>query len=613
MKHRYSYFGLFLIALLFQYCANPGPLIGGPKDEDPPVFVGSNPVKFSKNIHPRKVLMEFDEFLVLKELKQNLIISPPLNEDPQIKLKGKRVIIKNDKDVVFEDSTTYTYYFGNAICDLHEENPISNFEFVFSTGPVLDSLSLRGKVLNAEFLTPEETIFVCLYKKGTNDTIPFDSLPYFVRPYYIAKTNALGEYRLNNLQYNNYLMFAVKDLNNNYYFDMQGESIAFVDSLLKPQEVYDFIPDTIPINQEDSLLMDSLWKFHSYTMINHPIDLFLFTEQDSIPKLLETKVTPERKIDFFFKYPVQNHIEVQLLNDSNQGNWYIEEFTKNKDSLSLWITSIPSDTIDISLQIDTLSVDTLQFVIREPKKKEEPRRRRKKEDDKKEKVEKEVIKFTSNVNKTLAFYSDIQIQFETPLQYTNLENAVLFEDSLSVNPELIFIDSLKRNLSIKYDWKEATTYQFIIPQEALIDIFEIENDSIKLNFNTTSKADYGNINMQINGDSLLQFPLLLRLVKGSPGKEVMVREIKLDSATSAMFQYIPEGEYYMKAIEDLNHNGRWNTGNYGLKLAAERVFYFQKPITVKAGWDIEDSWNITTLDRIAPTITEKKDPKKNGK
>mgnify|MGYP002639407458 CR=1 FL=1 len=614
MKHRYSYVGLILIALLFQYCANPGPLVGGPQDEEPPVFVGSDPVKFSRNIQPRKVLMEFDEFLVLKELNQNLIISPPLNEDPTIKLKGKRVLIKNDKDVVFEDSTTYTYYFGNAICDLHEDNPISNFEFVFSTGPTLDSLSLRGKVLNAETLNPEETIYVCLYKNGTNDTIPLDSLPYFVRPYYIAKTNTLGEYTLNNLRYDDYLMFAVKDMNNNYYFDMPGESIAFIDSLLKPQEVYDFIPDTIPIIQEDTALMDSLWKFHSYTMINHPVDLFLFAEHDSIPKLLETEISLQKKIDFFFKYPVQDQVEIELLNDSTQESWYIKDYSGNKDTLNLWLTAIPSDTIEISLKIDTLAIDTLQFVIREPKKKEDPRRKRKKEEDKtKKKAEKEVIKFTSNVDKSHAFYSDIKIQFETPLQYANLENVVLLEDSIAVDPVLIFQDSLKRNLEIKHEWKESTNYQFIIPQEALIDIFEIENDSIKLNFKTTASAEYGNIELQIQADSLLHFPLLLRLMKGSPGKEAMVKEIRLDSATTAQFQFIPEGDYLIKAIEDLNHNGRWNTGSYGLKLAAERVFYFQKPITVKAGWDIEDTWKITNKDRMAPIIKEKKDQKKKGK
>ena len=299
-----------VIALILRSCASPGPLSGGEKDIDPPVFLGSDPPKFSRNTMPKKVVMEFDEFLVLNELNQNLLISPPLNEDPDIKLKGRKVLIKNHKDLVFDTNTTYTYYFGNAICDLHETNPIENFEYVFSTGSSLDSLSIRGKVLNSRYLNPEESVYVCLYKMGMNDTIPFDSLPYFVRPYYVARTNKLGEYQLNNLRKDEYLAFAVKDMNSNYYFDMPNEEIAFIDSMLIPQEVFDFIPDTIPIDTSDYYLMDSLWKNHSYSIVKDPVDLFMFVQDDSIPRLMETKVTEHQKIDFFFKFPIHDSIHM---------------------------------------------------------------------------------------------------------------------------------------------------------------------------------------------------------------------------------------------------------------------------------------------------------------
>jgi hypothetical protein len=591
-----------------QFCASPGPLQGGPKDEDPPVFLGSEPVQFSTNQKPRKILMEFDEFLVLKDVNQNVIVSPPLNENPDFKTKGKKVQVKNDKDVLWEENTTYTYFFGDAICDLHEENPIHNFEFVFSTGSEIDSLSLRGKILQAQYLIPEEAVYVCLYKKGMNDTIPFDSLPYLVRPYYIARTNELGEFQINNLRYDEYMMFAVKDVNSNYFFDLPNEEIAFLDSMVYPQEVFEFIPDTIPVIPGDTALMDSLWKHHSYTMVQNPMDIFMFLQDDSVARLKETAVTLNKKIEFFFNYPFRDSLKIELLNDSIASDWYIKEFSANKDSLTLWLKEIPNDTIEIKLMVDTIQADTLQFVIKEEaKKKEDPRRKRKKaKDNKKQKKEKEVIQYTTNVKNSLPFYTSIKIKFETPLVYTNFDYALLKEDTVVVTPQFTFSDSLKRNLKIEYEWKENTKYELVIPQDALRDLFDKANDSISLKFTTTEADSYGNIDLQIEFDSLFKAPFLIQLVQGEAEKEKLIRSYKIHSDSNLQIKHISEGDYYLKAIEDQNNNGRWNSGHFGLRQQAEQVFYFPLPLSIKEGWDIEDVWKISTAHRQRPEKLKKK-------
>lgn len=605
-----------VLALIVKSCASPGPLSGGEKDINPPIFLGSEPVMFSKNTEPKKVFMEFDEFLVLKELSQNLLISPPLNEEPEIKLRGKKVLIKNHKDLVLDSNTTYTYYFGNAICDLHEDNPIENFEFVFSTGPTLDSLSIRGEVMNARYLIPEEAIYVCLYKMGMNDTIPFDSLPYFVRPYYVARTNEFGEYQLNNLRYDDYLMFAVKDMNSNYYFDMPNEEIAFIDSLIIPQEVFDYIPDTIPIDTSDYYLMDSLWRNHSLSVVKDPIHLFMFSQDDSIPKLLETKVTEHQKIDFFFKFPVRDSIHIKLLNDSISLPWYKEEFSINRDTLTLWLSRIPHDSLKIELQVDTIQADTLNFLVRPAvAEKKENKRTRKKKKEKKEKSEKVVIKYKANLKTTLAYFKDIKINFETPLKYANFEYVVLIEDSIPVKPQITIMDSIQRNISIHYDWKQATKYKLVLPQESLIDMFGLENDSIAFDFTTSSDDDYGNIIMDLNFDSTQFFPVLISLVKGEAEKEQTLQKHRIISDTILTFPHVSEGDYLIKAMEDYNDNGKWNTGHFGNGLAPEAVYYFQQNISVKAGWDIEDKWTMTFEDKKRPKKIEKKkdDKKKKGK
>ena len=595
-----------IIALILRSCASPGPLSGGEKDIDPPVFLGSDPVKFSRNTMPKKVIMEFDEFLVLNELNQNLLISPPLNEDPDIKLKGRKVLIKNHKDLVFDTNTNYTYYFGNAICDLHETNPIENFEYVFSTGSSLDSLSIRGKVLNSRYLNPEESVYVCLYKMGMNDTIPFDSLPYFVRPYYVARTNKLGEYQLNNLRKDEYLAFAVKDMNSNYYFDMPNEEIAFIDSMLIPQVVFDFIPDTIPIDTSDYYLMDSLWKNHSYSIVKDPVDLFMFVQDDSIPRLMETKVTEHQKIDFFFKFPIHDSIHIKLLNDSVSLAWYQEEYSKNKDTLTLWLTRIPHDSMTIEIQVDTLKMDTLDFQVRPQLAKVKTRRKSKKKKDPKTKKEKVVLKYKANIKTTLPYYQDVNLKFETPLSYTNFEYVVLQEDSIIVQPKITITDSIKRSIKVHYDWKQATKYKLVFPQESLIDIFNLENDSIVFNFTTTSDDDYGNIIMDLSFDSTQFFPVVISLVQGEMDKEKSIQKHRITSDTLLTFPHVKEGDYHLKAMEDYNDNGVWNSGHYGRYLAPEAIYYFQKTISIKAGWDVQDDWYISYKDMKLPPKVEKK-------
>jgi hypothetical protein len=365
------------------------------------------------------------------------------------------------------------------------------------------------------------------------------------------------------------------------------------------------------INPSDTILMDSLWENHSYTMVQNPVDLFMFLQDDSIPRLLETNVTINRKLDFYFRYPFKDSLKIELLNDSLAKDWYLMEYSRYKDTLSLWFTDFPNDTIELALSVDTLEVDTLQFVIKEEAKKEDKKkkRRRKKDKQDKKKKEKEVIKYVTNVKNSHDFFKAIRIDFETPLTYANMEYAQLIEDSIEVTPEYRFTDSLYRHLVIDYNWKEETKYELVIPPDALKDLFEIPNDSISLNFTTTGPDNYGNIALNIQLNSICEPPLLVQLVQGEADKEKIIKNYTLYSDSLLQINNIPEGDYYLKAIEDRNNDGRWNSGHYGQKLKAESVFFFHLPISVKAGWDIEDSWMLKLEDRKRPEEPKKKEEK----
>ena len=185
-KLKYLFFcgGLLLTAFLAQRCANAVAPTGGPQDTTPPVVVEAVPENRNINFTGKKIEITFDEYITLENANQNVMISPPMTEKPDIKLKNKTVVIKFKEDLA--SNTTYTINFGQAIKDLHEGNAFKDYVYSFSTGDVIDTLSIAGKVLNAEDKKPVEDVYVTLYAADRDN---LDSLPLTTKPNYITKTD----------------------------------------------------------------------------------------------------------------------------------------------------------------------------------------------------------------------------------------------------------------------------------------------------------------------------------------------------------------------------------------------------------------------------------------
>jgi len=218
--------GLTIIAVVFLgvACAKISAPTGGPKDTDPPVIVESQPLNESVNFTARSFTVTFDEYVVLDKINEKFMVSPPVATKPEIKLKGKDLVVTWEEEL--EDSTTYTFYFQDAIRDNNENNPIPSYQFVFSTGPVLDSLSLSGNVFNALDLEPSADIIVSLYSNLS------DSAPRTLSPAYISKPDLSGGFICRNMKPGSYRLYALKDLNGNKLFDLADEQFGFYDSVI---------------------------------------------------------------------------------------------------------------------------------------------------------------------------------------------------------------------------------------------------------------------------------------------------------------------------------------------------------------------------------------------
>jgi hypothetical protein len=131
-------------------CANRGRPSGGEIDILPPEVDYTTPKNYSTNFNAKEIKIYFNEYVKLKELSKQLIVSPPMNNDLEIKPLGSASTSITIKIIdTLTPNTTYAINFGNSIVDNNEENPYPYYRYVFSTGDSIDSLSVKGIVLDA--------------------------------------------------------------------------------------------------------------------------------------------------------------------------------------------------------------------------------------------------------------------------------------------------------------------------------------------------------------------------------------------------------------------------------------------------------------------------------
>ncbi len=584
IKYFFKYFLFFISIFVFVDCANVGAPSGGPKDVDAPIVLQSVPENESVNFNTKKIKIDFDEYIKLKDINKNLIISPPIDETPDIKVKNKSLII-NIKDTLLKN-TTYTFNFNDAIVDLNEGNPKSNFKFVFSTGNIIDSLKMSGKIVNAFDLKPAENIFVVLYK-NTNDTMPIKQ-----KPYYITRTNKTGDFEFTNICETNYLIFAIDDKNSNFIFDLPGENIAFSDTLVKPAIKIIEKTDTIKI-KVDSLQHDSIIVRKTTEYKPDNIKMFLFEENHKKQFLVSSKRVSKEKIKLIFNTTLKSLPEIKLLNNTKNSCFLIDTNTTN-DTINVWITDSAIYNLDtINLTIKHEITDSLENIISRTDTIDftKPTYLKNGEQLFNNNLVKNKILFNAKNNGILDIYKSIKILSTVPLKQKELNKIQLYQQKdtnfIKIKPE-ISIDSLNsKNIFVKYKWNESTKYRLIVLDSCFVDIYNNFTDSSGVNFSTTKITDYGNL--KINIDSIENKNIILQLLDS---KQNVLKEYFTNTNNSFNFTYLKPGKYYLKIIFDKNNNKKWDTGNYKQKLQPEKVMFFDKEINIRANWDVEETWNV---------------------
>ncbi len=558
-----------LLSALISSCAQvlaPG---GGKKDTTPPTVLKYSPDSAKLNFNTKNIEIDFDEFITLKDLNNQLLISPPLAKTPEVSVKKKTLKIDLDKNELLKPNTTYCISFGNAVQDLNENNPIENFKYIFSTGSFIDSLNLIGKVRNSFNQTTEKGILVMLY------TDLSDSVVYKSQPDYFTKTEKDGTFQINNIKTGRYKLVAVKDANANYKYDGESESIGFTDLIIDVSEKHDLL-----------------------------IDLF----QEPAKKIYLKKYIHDSygKVSFFFNQG-SDSLKIQALNNYQKGVQEYLEHSKNNDTLIYWIKNFTKDSLILQVSNGNKVLDTvsLQFIKREDAEKS-----------KKHSLKLKVLN-SPDGNQSFELGGELKIRMSNHLTFNSeLFDATLKEDStkrpVKVRMEnsiltvvelgdSVYTEGFDENkpygiddkMVASYDpitgWKENTRYQLLILPNSFTDFFGSANDSIKVSFKTREEKYYGSVKLNLNLQSDdYRYIVELQDESGNAVRTGIVRK-----SQEINYLYLAPKKYKLKMIRDDNGNGKWDTGNYLMKINPEPVIYNQELINIRSNWDAELDWTVT--------------------
>ena len=625
-------------AFILWGCANMGSgPDGGPYDETPPHIVSMTQPQLvarqgEKARKHRKTAFEliFNELIALDNPTENVIVSPPQHEMPNITAAGKRIKVEILDSL--KPNTTYTVDFADAIKDNNEGNPLGHFTYIFSTGAQTDTMQMAGYVLNAEDLEPLSGILVGLHPATQAVAPPADTLFTHTPFDRVARTNGDGYFSIKGVASGKaYNAYALKDGDGDFAFSQRTEQIAFSQRLLMPASFPDVRHDTVWV---DTLTIDSI----RHTPFTHftPDDIILLAfQEDNQPRtLLKTDRSDERFFQTFFTAP-SSHVPVVRGLNFDERDAFIEQCSPGNDTITYWLrdsTLIRQDTLsmcytymawDDSLQQHLLRTDTLDVTARTPwaKRMEKVRKDEEKRLKQIEKMRRrgQPVADTSapkharmdiKVGGTLSPADNVVLEFDTPLAnlHEDMVHLFLIVDSVET-PAPFEIDTIPHHIlkrRLRAEWRPEQQYRLLVDSAAAENIYHQVSVEQEKRFSIETLDQFGTLFVEVSGLDSLVVPAADSL---SPSPVYDCCRVELLNASGqvaytanvkdrlAEFYYLKEGEYYLRCLVDRNGNGRWDPGSWAERRPPEDVFYRPQSVNVRAGWDVNERWDVTALPR----------------
>ena len=518
-----------LISLTWQ-CASIQQPQGGPKDSIPPTILNETPPNFTRNFDAEKIVIEFDEFIKLANPFKEISVSPDLDQpiNPRVRRKNIEITLPDS----LEENTTYTINFGKAIGDFNEGNPLLNYSYVFSTGDIIDSLAVSGKVINALTKEVEKEITVMLIPTRLDSTFGKRKANIF------TLTDTSGNFRLQNLREENYRIYALREENNDRVYN-------------SPDELIGFLNDSITLNKDTSGILLEVSK--------------------TIPRefrLLDRKIEPNGKISFAFNKQLEDP-ELTIIHPQPLDASKRIEYSTHRDSATLWVNDLTFDSLKVSIGNLGEVLDTVTM-----------RRGRN------EKYDRDFIITDNLTGNKVNRVQHIKLTAGSPVQSIDRSKIILLADSIPVtNFQLVKDTTAQRQYILRYGWRPKRDYSLTLEEGAFTGFFSDKSKSVAKNFTMDQTENFGDILLKVSvPDTGHQY--LVQLINEK--MDFIYQSVPIQHSTDIPFRQFPGGKYTIRVVYDENNNGKWDTGDVYQTKQPERVWYIGKTFIIRANWEQEE-------------------------
>lgn len=520
---------VILLILLAAGCAQQKMPTGGEVDTEAPILVDAEPAPMSTGFAAKQIELSFNEYIQLQSPRQQVLISPPLDEFPEIEIRGAKRLLIDLSGITLREQTTYTINLGEAVSDYNEGNVLQENVYLFSTGDYIDSLQLSGQVLQAAYLKPCEGCLAMLFPLGP------DSSYLDTRPIYMAKTDSEGRFLLSNLAEGSYRLMALKDANADLEIAL-NEEMGFADRPLVP----------MPSDSVGTLLK-------------------LFEPQSSFSGIADYQWSEDgRSITLVTAGLEQQPVPMA---DAAERLVMTETLEGREDSIRYWFSPVPEDLDELVFAYQDMS-DSL------------PPPRNPKTDE----------AFTLALEAKIAHEeADLLLSATTPLFIKDSAAIRLLRDSVEQALTWESEDAPTMELLGKGDFEEGVNYTLALLPGAIEDAYGRSNDSLRIAIQVPSNRSLGLLRLDIQLPLQDESYFIELLDK----KSKVIAKATLQGDTLWTIPYLAPMAYRYRVVSDLNSDGAWTTGDFATGRQPEPVFMSPAEVNVKANWEIDQAVIVT--------------------
>ena len=532
MKNLYK----ICLILILSACASVTSPTGGPRDKTLPELVTSSPSNNQKNFSGKSITITFSEDIKLKDPKEEILIVPSVGKNTKYSVKKRKLLIEPELD--WQPNTTYSINFREGVQDLTEGNPAENLRLAFSTGPTIDSLSIKGIVKEMFFEKIPTKMTVALYQSDTFDIFKHS-------PTYFTKSDKDGYFSIQNLKAGKYFVFAFDDKNKNLKAESKTEKFGFLlQPLDLPQpndsvEIYMMGVDTRPITITNIRHTDKTSRIR----FNKQVDS-LTVAGISAKESIYSFGADRAELIFYHNFATADSIKTTLMAKDSVGQTIDTVFYLKRTEIKTIAESFKTKEIELSYDVPTKSITHI-------------------------------------------------IEYSIPLKHVNTDSIFIKYDSLNSTPitaKDFTIDTVKNRITIKSivkeiqpdEKKKPIQPQLTYGKGALISINLDSTKRFSKALKISKEDELGKVLITVDTNE----PNFI--IQLTTTDDVVVSSVK--NAKEHAFGYLEPKEYKVRVIIDQNKNGKWDPGNFYKKIEPEKIILYKSEegkysFPLRANWE----------------------------